>query len=293
MAGSVFDSAIRRDLFVDRETAALFTDTAEVRAAMLVIGTLAKIQGAAGVIPADAAGAIHRASMELQIDPAALAANVARGGSLVAPLARAFAKDMQAPDQAAWIMHGTQATAIEDAALALRLRQVLGLAENRLAAAAEALGQRGRSHPELEGAANATRALLPALDDIKTALLVVRLPDPEQATALAKGLGLGTAPAGWPHYEALGNWASAVTATVARATLALPAQVAQATEMRDLADALALSVQHLTSIMRRDPEQSESTARLLRDMSLPQLCLSLGRATALIDTLAKRLASGE
>ena len=52
MSVSPFDSAMLRDLFTDREVATLFTDTAELRAMLVVEGMLAKVQGA----PADIGG---------------------------------------------------------------------------------------------------------------------------------------------------------------------------------------------------------------------------------------------
>ena len=44
MVASIFDSAIYRDLLGDRDLATLFTDTAEIRAMMLVQGALALAQ---------------------------------------------------------------------------------------------------------------------------------------------------------------------------------------------------------------------------------------------------------
>ena len=58
MAGSVFDSQLYGDLFPAGDAARLFSDSAEIRAMLLVEGALAKAQGAAGVIPADSAAAI-------------------------------------------------------------------------------------------------------------------------------------------------------------------------------------------------------------------------------------------
>ena len=57
MAASVFDSQIYSRLFATGEMGKLFTDSAEVRAMMLVEGALAKAQGELGVIP-ETAGAI-------------------------------------------------------------------------------------------------------------------------------------------------------------------------------------------------------------------------------------------
>ena len=45
MAASVFDSLIHSRLFPTGETGRLFSDTAEIRAMLLVEGALAKVQG--------------------------------------------------------------------------------------------------------------------------------------------------------------------------------------------------------------------------------------------------------
>ena len=50
MAASLFDSPNYAKLFPVGDAGRLFTDTAEVRAMMLVEGTLAKLQGKAGII---------------------------------------------------------------------------------------------------------------------------------------------------------------------------------------------------------------------------------------------------
>ena len=54
MAASLFDSPNYAKLFPVEDAGRLFTDTAEVRAMMLVEGTLAKLQGKAGTIPKSA-----------------------------------------------------------------------------------------------------------------------------------------------------------------------------------------------------------------------------------------------
>lgn len=76
MPANPADSALYRALFGDAETAQLFTDAAEVRAMMLVEGTLALVQAKLGVIPETAGKFLHRASFELQVDPAAMAAGL-------------------------------------------------------------------------------------------------------------------------------------------------------------------------------------------------------------------------
>ena len=65
MPASAIDSAIYRDLFYDAEVGKLFTDSAEIRAMMVVEGALAKAQASLGLIPETAAAAIHRAGLEV------------------------------------------------------------------------------------------------------------------------------------------------------------------------------------------------------------------------------------
>ena len=72
MSVTPFDSPLLRDLLSDRETAALFSDHAEIRAILLFEGALARAQGALGAIPQEAAEAIHRAARAAAIDPEAL-----------------------------------------------------------------------------------------------------------------------------------------------------------------------------------------------------------------------------
>ncbi|MBV0912701.1 class-II fumarase/aspartase family protein [Anianabacter salinae] len=157
MAASVFDSAIYRDLFRDEETARLFSDTAEVRAMLLVEGALAKAQGAHGMIPETAAKAIHRASLEAQIDPAALAEETGRSAVVVPALVSAFRKEIGAPDHAQYAHWGATSQDIMDTGLVLRLRQVIALYETRLSALLHALADQAEQH---EGTPMAARTYM-------------------------------------------------------------------------------------------------------------------------------------
>ncbi|ETX30895.1 lyase family protein [Roseivivax isoporae] len=126
MAGSLFDSELYARLVPAGEVARLFTDSAEVRAMMLVEGALAHAQGARGIIPEISGAAIHRASLELQIDPAALAGATGGNGVPVPALVAAFRAGMKAPEHAQYVHWGATSQDIMDTALMLRLRQVLG-----------------------------------------------------------------------------------------------------------------------------------------------------------------------
>lgn len=148
MASSPSDSTIYRRLLGDADVGQLFSDTAEVRAMMLVEGALAKVQGEAGVIPETAGAAIHRASMELQIDPSGLAASVAENAVPVPALVAAFRDAMQAPDHAQFLHWGATSQDIMDSALSLRLRQALTIIETRLDETILALGGLAEAHAE-------------------------------------------------------------------------------------------------------------------------------------------------
>jgi 3-carboxy-cis,cis-muconate cycloisomerase len=153
MPATPADSAIYRELMGDAETAALFSDGAEIRAMLLVEGTLARVQGELGVIPAEAAVFIDRAAREVQIDPAALTVETARNGVPVPALLAAFRKAAQAPEPMRWLHWGATSQDILDTALALRLRRVLDLWDARLARLIAALGGLAETHADLPMAA--------------------------------------------------------------------------------------------------------------------------------------------
>ena len=153
MPASPADSPLYARLFGDDEAARLFSDSAEVRAMLLVEGALAKVQGALGLIPAESAAFLHRASFEVQIDPSALAAETATNGVPVPALVAAFRTGCNAPDHAAFAHWGATSQDIMDSALALRLKRLLELWETRLDALCAALGTLAETHATLPMAA--------------------------------------------------------------------------------------------------------------------------------------------
>ena len=153
MAGSLFDSPLYSHLFPTGEVGRLFTDSAEIRAMLLVEGALAKAQGALGVIPETAARFIHRAAMEVQIAPAALAAPTGQNGVSVPGLVAAFRSAMEAPEHAQYLHWGATSQDIIDTALMLRLRQMLALQEETLTATIKALGTLAQTHADTPMAA--------------------------------------------------------------------------------------------------------------------------------------------
>ncbi|ABD54579.1 lyase family protein [Jannaschia sp. CCS1] len=150
MSTSVFDSTIHRDLFSDAEVARLLSDSAEVRAMMLVLGALAKVQGAAGVIPEISGAFLHRATMEIQIDPMGLAG---ANGVVVPGLVAAMRDALEAPEHAQYLHWGATSQDIQDTAQSLRLRQVLALMEGRLRDLLTVLTDLAEAHAETPQAA--------------------------------------------------------------------------------------------------------------------------------------------
>lgn len=148
MAASVFDSPLYAQLFPTGEAGRLFSDSAALRAMLLVEGALAKVQGEAGVIPQLSAAAIHRATLEIQIDPGALARETGRNGVSVPGLVAAFRKEMNAPEHAQYVHWGATSQDIVDTGLMLRLRQVLALAETDLTALLGKLADQADQHAQ-------------------------------------------------------------------------------------------------------------------------------------------------
>lgn len=149
MPASLADSALHRDLFGDAEISALFTDAAVIRAMLLVEGALARVQGELGLIPAEAAGLIDRASREVQIDPAALAPQAARDGVPVPALVAAFRKTGGPAEQMQYLHWGATSQDIMDTALAVRLRRVLDLWEARIDTLLDSLARLAAAHAAL------------------------------------------------------------------------------------------------------------------------------------------------
>lgn len=143
------DSALYRTLFFDDETAAFFSDSAEIRAMLQVEGALARVQGDLGLIPEAAAAFIEASTREVQIDPSALAAETGTNGVPVPALIGAFRKAMGAPEHGQYLHWGATSQDIMDTGLALRLQQLTCLWDVRLEALSRALGRLARAHADL------------------------------------------------------------------------------------------------------------------------------------------------
>ncbi|MEO0400870.1 MAG: lyase family protein [Pseudomonadota bacterium] len=146
MAASVYSSALYGQLFATGDVAALWSDTAEVRAMLLVEGALAKVQGAQGIIPEVSAAFIHRSSLEVQIDPGGLAKETGTNGVSVPGLVTAFRTAMEASEHAQYAHWGATSQDIIDTALMLRLRQTLAVMEDHIRSLLARLGEQARAH---------------------------------------------------------------------------------------------------------------------------------------------------
>ncbi len=149
MAGSVFDSQIFNELFPTGEFGELFTDAAEIREMMRVEGNLAKIQGQKGIIPEINAEAIHKAAMEIQLDPSELTIATGRNGVSVPGLIAFFRKSLQSSEHAKYVHFGPTSQDIMDTGLMLRLRQMLILQERILKTLLIRLAKLAQKHAEL------------------------------------------------------------------------------------------------------------------------------------------------
>ena len=229
MAVSVFDSSLYSGLYADEELTRLFADSAELRAMLLFEGALAQVQGDLGIIPAEAAKTIHRASLEVQLDPAGLRAGTAESGVPVPALVAAFRKEIGDNDAAAWVHWGATSQDVLDTALVLRLRRVLEIWDTRLERLIATLADLAEAHAETPMAArtrhqNATPTTLGAriatwgmplirhrarLAELRPRLLVVSLGGasgtlsamegrgPEVAEKLGAALNLGVQEIPW------------------------------------------------------------------------------------------------
>jgi len=150
MAASVFDSPLFARLFDTGDAGRLFSDSAAIRAMLLVEGALAQVQGKLGIIPEVSAAAIHRATMEIQLDPGALARATGDNGVSLPGLVAAFRAEMQAPEHAQYIHWGATSQDIIDTSLMLRMRQALTLAEADLKEVIQTLGTHAQTHASLQ-----------------------------------------------------------------------------------------------------------------------------------------------
>ena len=131
MPFGAFDSALTAPLLADAETAGLLSDRSLAEAMVTVERALARVQGALGIIPADAARAIDAALSDYRPDLQSLGNGTAASGvpiiALVADLRRAV------PEAGREHVHvGATSQDVVDTALLLRLKDAVNRIEGRL-----------------------------------------------------------------------------------------------------------------------------------------------------------------
>jgi 3-carboxy-cis,cis-muconate cycloisomerase len=147
MAIHSFESALYGDLFDDAELQPLLSDAGEIGAMITVEKALARVQGEAGMIPAEAATALADALDKVFIDPGDLRATTARDGVVAPGLVAALRKQVPA-ELGVWLHWGATSQDIADLALVLRLHAIVDLFDSRLAALIDALAALARAHRE-------------------------------------------------------------------------------------------------------------------------------------------------
>jgi len=132
-----------RDSFTQALSAEAF-----VRAMLDFERALAAAEGEAGVIPQEAAQTIAKVCAELTLDPAALAAEAKKSGSLAVPLVKALTERVARVDAraAAFVHYGSTSQDVLDTALVLCLKPCLADADSVLATAVSRLAGHARRH---------------------------------------------------------------------------------------------------------------------------------------------------
>lgn len=145
MSVSPFDSHWASAHLGCAEMAALFTDEAEIAAMVRFESALAQVQGALGIIPAEAAGAICQALETARIDPGALAAGMAGSGIPVPALVAALRTHI-GTDAAQYLHWGATTQDVIDTGLVLRLKPACASLAGRLDALIASLADQAEAH---------------------------------------------------------------------------------------------------------------------------------------------------
>ncbi|MGL4574365.1 MAG: 3-carboxy-cis,cis-muconate cycloisomerase [Burkholderiaceae bacterium] len=144
MPTTVLDSAFFRDQFGTAAMRAVFADTAQLARCVEVEVALAKVQGALGIIPADATAHIASQCDASKLDLDALRAETDLVGYPVLPLVHQLAK--QCGDAGRYLHWGATTQDIMDTALVLQLRDAFVLIESDITALRGIVSDLARKH---------------------------------------------------------------------------------------------------------------------------------------------------
>lgn len=131
MSFSPLDSRIFAPLFGDPAVAEIFSDEQFARFLLDFEAALARVQGRLGVIPQEAAGAIHSAAAALQPDFGKLRAGTVRDGFPIVELVHQL-REQAGPAAADYVHFGATTQDVMDSALVLQIRAALNLIEKSL-----------------------------------------------------------------------------------------------------------------------------------------------------------------
>ncbi|MDX2160286.1 MAG: 3-carboxy-cis,cis-muconate cycloisomerase [bacterium] len=242
---------LRDPLFTDAEIDLLFTDERFTRTLLHVEKVLARVEGAAGVIPPEAAHAIERTIDALTVDHERLRVGMRKDGVPTIDLVAQIREAVDTPHRA-YVHYGATTQDIIDSALVLQVREALTVLETRLARVVERLAQladherytlmAGRTHSQhaqpITFGFKAAGWLAPflrhhvRLSELKPRLLVIQFGGAVGTlaalgqsglvvrTALADALELGVPPIAWftarDSLAEFGGWLSLVTGSAAK-----------------------------------------------------------------------------
>jgi 3-carboxy-cis,cis-muconate cycloisomerase len=145
MSVSPFDSKIFATLFSDPSMLALFSDEAAIAAMLKVEVALAKAQARSGVIPQSAYRQIADGLADFAPDPAGLSQDTAETGVPVPALLKA-ARTVIGKEGRHYLHWGPTSQDIVDTALVLRLRDAVGLLEERMRSLLDAMAALAETH---------------------------------------------------------------------------------------------------------------------------------------------------
>lgn len=127
---------------------AVFAPEATLASMLAFEAALARAQAKAGIVPAEAAGAIARACRADAFDPADIAGRARRAGTLAMPVVAELAALVGQADSAAaaWVHFGATSQDMVDTGLVLQLRSAVALLDADLLRVEAALARHARDH---------------------------------------------------------------------------------------------------------------------------------------------------
>lgn len=144
-ATTLIDSYYYSGMFVTKDMAEVFSESARFESWLEVEVALAKAEATVGIIPAEAAANIAQAARIENLDLNAMKAEFDKVGFPIMPLVHQLAKACD-PEAARYVHWGSTTQDIIDTGLVLQIRRGLGLLEQDLNAMLDALAELASDH---------------------------------------------------------------------------------------------------------------------------------------------------